>query len=434
MAPSIFIDTLGCRTNVADSSLLGAQLVALGYELVAQASQADIVLVNSCTVTLGADRDVGKTLRRLRRATPGQLLVVTGCLPTANHNHRVLDDANVAISGNDPETVVARLAIAVKEAGLALPTPTVVPSPRAYEATNNLSRANIKIHEGCDCHCAYCIVPTARGGPVSRPVEEVLADVEGALAAGFQELVITGTHLARYGVEQGQEDGLVRLMEQLEQYGDRCRLRLSSLEPDARLEGIIERAAGNPCWCPHLHLALQHCSDRILKDMRRPYRFAEVQRTFEHVAKLLPHANVGADFIVGYPTEDEQSFNDGYRHLQELPVNYLHVFSYSPRPGTDAALLPSISTSREIKERSALLRQWAADRKEAYAASMVGTVREVLVENRRARQAHLLVALADNYLQLLVNGPDHWMGKRKMVLIEKTASGRLDGRAIDVVE
>jgi threonylcarbamoyladenosine tRNA methylthiotransferase MtaB len=434
MAPSIFIDTLGCRTNVADSSQLGAQLAAQGYELVAHASKADIVLVNSCTVTLGADRDVGKTLRRLRRASPGQLLVVTGCLPTAQDNHRVLDDANVAISGNDPETVVARLAIAVKEAGLVLPTPDAKPSPRAYEATNNLSRANIKIHEGCDCHCAYCIVPTARGGPVSRPVEEVLADVEGALDAGFTELVITGTHLARYGVDQGREEGLVRLMEQLEKYGDRCRLRLSSLEPDARLEGIIEKVAGNSCWCPHLHLALQHGSDRILEDMRRPYRFAELQRTFEQISRLLPQANVGADFIVGYPTEDEKSFNEGYRHLQELPVNYLHVFSYSPRPGTDAALLPLISTSMEVKERSALLRQWAADRKEVYATSMVGTVREVLVENRRDRHARLLVALTDNYLQLLVDGPDHWMGERKMVLIEKSASGRLAGRAIDVVE
>ncbi len=434
MAPSIFVDTLGCRTNVADSSQLGAQLVAAGYELVAAAAGADIVLVNSCTVTLGADRDVGKTLRRLRRADPGQLLVVTGCLPTAHESHRVLDDANVSIAGNDPPTVLERLAVAVEAAGLALPTTTTQSSPRAYEEANKLSRANIKIHEGCDCNCSYCIVPTARGGPVSRPANEILADVEGALEAGFKELVITGTHLARYGVEQGQEDGLVRLMEQLERYRDRCRFRLSSLEPDARLEGIIEQVAGDSCWCPHLHLALQHGSDKILRDMRRPYGFAEVRQTLEQISRWLPQANVGADFIVGFPTEDEKSFDEGYRHLQELPVNYLHVFSYSPRPGTDAAKLPPIATSQEVKERSALLRQWAAQRKDTYAASMVGTTREALVENRRDRQGHELVALTDNYLQLLVDGPDHWMGQRKMVLIEKSPRGRLAGRAIDVVE
>ncbi len=434
MAPSVLIDTLGCRTNVADSSLLGSQLVAQGYDLVAEVDTADVVLVNSCTVTLGADRDVGKTLRRLRRAKPSLLLVVTGCLPTAHGHHRVLEAADIAIPGNDPLVVVSRLVVALKKAGIEPPSTAGSVSSRAYEAVTNLSRANIKIHEGCDCHCAYCIVPTARGRPVSRPVEQVLADVEGALEAGFQELVITGTHLARYGVEQGEEDGLVRLMERLEEYGDRCRMRLSSLEPDSRLNGIVERLAGNPCWCPHLHLALQHGSDQILADMRRPYRFVDVVKTLELVDRRLPDANVGADFIVGYPTEEEESFNEGLRRLQDLPVNYLHVFSYSPRPGTPAAELACKSTSQDVKQRSAQLRKWAAGCRASFEDSMVGTVRQVLVENRRDRQENHLMALSDNYLQLLVDGPDHWMGSRKMVQIDRSATGRLTGRSIDVVE
>lgn len=434
MAPSVFIDTLGCRTNVADSSQIGAQLVAAGYDLVGNAAAADIVLVNSCTVTIGADRDVGKTLRRLRRAYPDLLLVVTGCLPAAHGDHRVLAAADRAVPGNDPATVVNQLSAALEQAGMKVPLAYGASSPRAFELATGLSRANVKIHEGCDCNCAYCIVPNARGGPVSRPVDEVLADVEGALEAGFQELVITGTHLARYGVEQGRDDGLVRLMERLEEHGDRCRLRLSSLEPDARLDGVIERLAGNRCWCRHLHLALQHGSDQILSDMRRPYSFAEVSTFLEKVATRLPDANVGADFIVGFPTEDEARFNEGYERLRALPLNYLHVFSYSSRPGTPAAVLPCQATSAEVKARSALLRGWAAGQQEAFAEAMMGTLREALVEHRRNSPQGSLVALTDNYLQLLVDGPDHWMGSRKMVQVERFASGRLVGRAIDGVE
>ena len=434
MGPTVFIDTLGCRTNIADSSQLGKQLTASGYALVADPAGADVVLINSCTVTSGADRDVGKALRRQRRDNPGQLLVVTGCLPAANGRHRVLEDADLAIPGNDPAAVVASIHRAIALAGRLEPAIPGKLSPRGYEDASGLTRATIKIHEGCDCHCTYCIVPSARGCPASRPVDVVLADVEGALAAGFQELVIAGTHLARYGLERGEEDGLVRLMEQLERYSDRCRLRLSSLEPDARLEGIVERLAGNSCWCPHLHLALQHGSDKILAEMHRPYRFAEVRRTLEQVARQLPEANVGADFMVGYPTEDESRFEEGFAQVRELPLHYLHVFSYSPRPGTPAAQLPCESTAAEVKDRSARLRQWARGRQEEFCQSMVGTVREVLVEKRRRKSGNHLLALTDNYLQLQVDGPDHWTGTRKMVQVELSATGRLAGRSIDVVE
>lgn len=434
MVPTVFIHTLGCRTNIADSSLLGRRLTAGGFALVTEAATADIVLVNSCTVTNGADRDVGKALRRLRRDNPSQLLVVTGCLPAAQRRHPALDGADLALPGNEPEAVVDAISAAIARAGWSAPAGPGPAALRAYEDASGLTRATIKIHEGCDCHCAYCIVPTARGAPVSRPVDDVMADVEGALSAGFQELVIAGTHLARYGLERGEEDGLVELMKRLEAYSGSCRFRLSSLEPDSRLEGIIEQLAGNSCWCPHLHLALQHGSDRILADMRRPYLVAEIGRTLEQVARQLPEANVGADFIVGYPTEDDARFEEGFARVKELPLHYLHVFAYSPRPGTRAAQLPRSSTSAEVKARSAALRKWADGQQESFRQSMVGTVREILVEKRRQKSGNQLMALTDNYLLLVVDGPDHWTGSRKMVQVELSTEGSLAGRSIDVVE
>jgi threonylcarbamoyladenosine tRNA methylthiotransferase MtaB len=435
MTVSVYIDTLGCRTNVADSSLLGAGLLAAGYHLAASPDLAQVVIVNSCTVTLGADRDVGKTLRRLRRGRPEALLLVSGCLPRAQATHRVLATADVVVAGNHPDQVLEALEAGLRQRGTSLPVPISNPvSLRAYEASMRLSRANIKIHEGCDCHCSYCIVPTARGGPVSRPVHQVLMDVESALDAGFQELVLTGTHLARYGLERNEENGLADLMSLLEQYGDRCRFRLSSLEPDLRLPAIVQRMAQASCWCPHVHLALQFAGDAVLSAMRRPYRFEQVANQVRQVKTLLPEANVGADFIVGFPTESQADFHEAFANLETLPIDYLHVFSYSARPGTPAASWPVVSTVSEIKARSAQVRALSDERQKRFVRSAHGRWREVLVEHRRRRAGGPLLALTDNYLQVSVAGPDHWMGKKMMVCIEQTPDGALAGRPVDGVE
>jgi threonylcarbamoyladenosine tRNA methylthiotransferase MtaB len=429
MSLRVFIETLGCRTNVADSSAIAGHLVGAGYRLVGDAADADIVLVNSCTVTLGADRDVGKTLRRARRASPDACLAVTGCLPRAQADHRVLADADLAIPGNDPAEILRQLSHVhprfSREMGGATPS-------HPYETSRHLSRANIKIQEGCDGVCTYCIVPIARGAPRSRPEREILADVEAALDAGFQELVLTGTHLARYGRDRGEEEGLARLMATLERYRDDCRMRLSSLEPDSRLDGLLDRVGGSAFWCRHFHVALQHGSDRVLADMRRPYRFADVAGFVARAVAAVPDVNLGMDVIVGFPTEDDEAFAECFQRVRELPVSYLHVFAFSPRPGTPAAEWTPVAPVDAVKERSRQLRNWAAARRQAYARRFVGAPREVLVERRRAGDGgpqEPLLGLTDNYLQVRLDGPDTWMGTRRQVRLELDGRGRLRGDA-----
>ena len=409
----VHIDTYGCRTNLADSSLLARELAGRGMELVASVTGAEVVVVNSCTVTHGADRDAGKALRRARRANPDALLVLAGCIPAAYPEHGVLGFADVVVVGNRPEVIIEAVVAHAQahahahgkerrlRAGLEF----------ALEDLLNLSRANIKIGEGCDEGCAYCIVPSARGRPVSRPLAEVLGDVAAATAAGFTEVVLTATHVARYGRDLTPPSSLDYLMGELEKSKQACRVRLSSMEPDEHLFPVLERMGRSARWCRHAHIALQHCSDPILEAMGRKYRWEDAARLVNGAAELVPGIGIGLDVITGFPGETEREFDEGYERLEQLPFAYLHVFSFSPRPGTRAAAAGPVPAVQAVKERSARLRRLSAARKLAFARSFVGKRLEVMVEKRRERQGGRLIGLTDNYLRVYMEGPDGLMGR-----------------------
>lgn len=400
----LHIDTYGCRTNVADSSALAAHLVKAGLTITKYPETADVVLVNSCTVTAGADRDAGKGLRRARRASPQALLVLTGCLPAAHSNHPALEHADVVVQGNDPKQVVQAI-----QAALIAPSPTArqgLSSAFPLEEARNLSRVNIKIMEGCDNFCTYCIVPIARGKPTSRPTSAVLAAIESAVDSGFREVVITGTNLARYGRDLGQTRGLPGLMDDIERLDPKCRLRLSSLEPDEQLEPVIERIASSRRWCRHIHLAVQHGADRVLELMGRHYRLADIARFASTAADSIQGLSLGLDVIAGFPGESPEDFQVSAQRIEDLPFSYLHVFPYSPRPGTPAAAMSGRPALEETRTRARTLREMSAVRKQRFEASFEGQRLEVLIERRRHRESGLLHALSDNYLKVFVDGSD----------------------------
>lgn len=407
----VCIQTFGCRTNLSDSSELARALFAAGYQLVKEPVAADIVLVNSCTVTSGADRDAGKALRRARRVAPDAHLVLAGCLPVAYPQHDVCRFADAVAPGNDWNAVVKALgpspllhlaAGTEQQSNLARDFP--------FENLLNLSRANIKIGQGCDQGCAYCVVPSARGRPVSRPLDDVLGQFRQARMAGFQEVVLTATHVARYGEDRPGAPDLAGLMKAVESEADNCRVRLSSLEPDALLFVALDRMQKSKVWCRHVHVALQHASDTVLQRMGRPYRFRDAAKFINQAHSLIAGVGIGLDVIVGFPGETEEEFRELEEALATVPFSYLHVFAYSPRPGTRASFGPPVG-SQQVKERSRRLRQLAASKREAFAAAMVGAKLDVLVEKRREPLQGRLMGLTDNYMRVYMDGTDDWKGR-----------------------
>ena len=434
----VFIDTYGCRTNAADSSAIATELVSRGLHIAREADEAEVVVVNSCTVTHAATRDAGKGLRRARRARPDARFVLVGCLPAAQPGHRAENEADQVVSGNAP----AAVADAVQRAmglvpsvtrGQDVASPFGPPRTRVpLEATGNLSRINVKIQQGCDCRCAYCIVPDARGEPVSRPAKEIMAEVALAMEAGYPEVVVTGTNLAAYGRDQDDGTTLVRLMEMLEGL-PQGRLRLSSLEPDSSLLPVLDRVARSRKWCRHLHLALQHGADPILTAMGRPCNFGVFRGLAKHAEGMIPGLALGMDVIVGFPGESEELFESSRRAIETLPFAYLHVFAWSPRPGTRAEALGERPSVVGTRERSRILRGLSDRRMAAFTASQVGTPAVLLVERRRDKREGKLIGLSDNYLRVLLEGPDNWMGKLVQCRLEQARSGVLLGGDARVV-
>jgi len=439
--PAVHIATHGCRTNTSDSSALARALVRLGFRIAEEPEGADVIVVNSCTVTGGADRDAGKALRRARREAPTALIVLAGCLPVAFPDHPAVAEADLVLPGADAQEGARRIAdeLSWREGNAVSGPSTAFP----LEEAMHLSRFNLKIQEGCAGGCAYCIVPTARGKPRSRPAPDVLAELTAATTAGFEEIVLSGTNLLSYrwnprkrGEAEPTEHepvearnaslDLAGLMVLLDRDAPHCHLRLSSLEPQAGMERVVELLAASPRWCRHLHLSLQHADDEVLAAMGRPYRFAAVEEVVRDAHRRIPLLSVGMDVIVGFPTETDSQFRRCLERLQGLSFAYLHVFAWSPRPGTRAAVMSPLDAG-VVKERSAALRALSDSRRSAFSASLAGQSISVLIERRRD-DAGRLIGLTDNYVQVAVEGPDEWMRRVVPCRMERGPGGRLLGR------
>jgi len=241
-----------------------------------------------------------------------------------------------------------------------------------------------------------------------------LADVEAAVRAGFPEIVLTGTHLARWGRDLKEPSDIVSLMSRIEEAtsDQGVRMRLSSLEPDPGLERVVEKMAGSERWCRYMHVALQHAADPILAAMNRTYRFPDAEALLKSIGARLPGFGIGLDFIVGFPGETDELFDEALHRLEGTPFTYLHVFAFSPRQGTVAADLPGRPEKAAVDERSARLRALSAARRAAFAGSLVGSELDVVVEKRRVGIASLLTGLTDNYVRVYLEGRDDLMGRR----------------------
>lgn len=400
----ISVITLGCKVNQYESRALEEALTRRGHQLVTHDAAADVVVVNSCTVTHRSDRDVRALVRRARRQNPGARIAVTGCYAqVAPEELRALGvDLVVGSAGKQrlPELLeTGARGVHVAEWGGAL-----VLGPEPATRFGGRARAFLKVQDGCAAFCAYCIVPHARGPSRSLPLDEVAAGFERLRGAGYDEVVLTGVHLGNWGRDLDPPRPFAHLLDAAEAAGV-TRVRLSSLEPGEVGAEVVGRLAASPVLCPHLHVPLQAGSDRVLAAMGRPYTAAAFAAAVRSAADAIPGLCLGCDVIVGFPGEGAAEFAATERLLESLPVSYLHVFPFSPRRGTPAwAMEPKIAAA-VVKERARRLRAWSKRRQQAFWRTQVGSRVPALVEDS-PREGYLRTRTR-NYVPVAVtwNGP-----------------------------
>ena len=376
MSRKIYIATFGCRTNQADSAAIVEDFAAAGYDETFQPEEADVVVVNSCTVTHRSDQQVRQLTRSLMRRNPDARVLVTGCyaqrapealarlkgLTGVVGNTRKAD--LVTIAETDPSGIDDR----PRSTRLYLDDFEKVRAIRLVHGTpvGGRTRPFVKIQDGCDAKCSYCIIPSVRGPSRSVPPDQILEQVRRLVAEGFREIVLTGIHIGTYGMHLNPRYPLDRLLSDLVQVEGLGQIRLSSIEPMELSRRVIRLAASTDRLAPHFHICLQSGSDRILKRMLRPYDTGRFLSLVEPIREQLPLAAIGTDVIVGFPGETEEDHQATLELIERGPFTYLHVFPYSDRPGTTASSMIDKVSPAVIKRRAGELRRLGARKNRAF--------------------------------------------------------------------
>jgi threonylcarbamoyladenosine tRNA methylthiotransferase MtaB len=401
-----FVQNFGCRATQADGAALESLLAAKGMEAAGERRGADLVVLNTCTVTSSADDDVRQTIRRVHRENPSARILVTGCYAQRAPEELAGMPGVGWVVGNSHKTEIANL-VSLPETrapyhgnihvGDIFAQRDFLSAP-VEDAAGDRTRPNLKIQDGCNNRCSFCIIPFVRGRSRSAPAETVVAQVRD-LARRYREIVLSGINLGRWGREPGgtmRLAGLVRLL--LSETGAE-RLRLSSVEPMDFSDDLMELMAGSPRLAKHVHAPLQSGSDRILRLMHRRYRPRHYADRLAKARALMPDAAIGADVMVGFPGETDADFEENRQFICGQPFTYLHVFTYSERPGTPAAAYEAAVPMPVRKERNRILRELAAAKNLEFRRRMIGrTLSAVTLHEPGA-------ALTDNYLKVELAQP-----------------------------
>jgi threonylcarbamoyladenosine tRNA methylthiotransferase MtaB len=424
----VALATLGCRLNQVDSQELQAALEARGLRPVGTDEPADVVVVNTCAVTARAEVSDRQAIHRAARRHPGARVVVTGCWAQTDPEAVARVHGVHLVVGNADKPRLAELVEALLAEAAARPprrqvsdvaaVRTLGPAPLA--PVSGRSRAFVKVQDGCQHRCAFCIVPLARGPSRSRPPEVALEQVRELVAGGHAEVTLTGVDLGHYGRDLRPPTTLARLLRALIEVPGLRWVRLSSVLPAYFTPELIETVTGSTRVAPHLHIPLQSGSDRVLRRMRRPYTAAMYRSLVERLAERMPGLGLGTDVIVGFPGEGDADFAETRALVAALPFSALHVFAYSDRNGTEAVGLDGHLPSGRVAARSRELRALGRDKSLAFRRDLVGTRQEACVLETRDRRTGALVGLTSNYVELTFPGPDALM--RRIVPLRVTGA------------
>ena len=403
--------TLGCKINQYDSNSMAAELKAAGHNIVKEKEAADVIIINTCTVTGRTNYKGRQQVRRIALEHPDAVLIVTGCYAQVQAGE-IADIAGVDyIIGNPDKFQIASLVSASAKQSL----PEIIVSDVSreesldggpLEAHSGTTRAFLKIQDGCNHSCAYCIIPRARGRSRSLEPAVIKEKIYRLASDNFKEVVLCGIHLGVYGHDLSPSTSLLALLRELEEKSPLPRVRISSIEPNEVNDQMLDLFAGAKHLCPHFHLPLQSGDDTILKKMNRSYEGSFFSALVDKIKGMIPQAAIGVDVISGFPGEDDQAFRNTMALLEKMPVSYFHVFPYSTRPGTAAAGFPDQVSPELVHKRAALLRKLGQEKRLAFYRQFLSKRVEILVETTRDPETGMLKGISRNYIQALFNGPD----------------------------
>ena len=412
----IALDTLGCKLNQAETELLARQVAKEGHRVVSRLDPADVYILNTCTVTHIADSKSRRLLRMARRRNPDALVVATGCYAQRVPGELAEIDGVSLVVGNDEKPHLLRL---LQESGGISSFTSIQGSCTASYHPTLSTRAFVKVQDGCNDFCSYCIVPLVRGREKSLPVGQVVAEVRQRVASGYKEVVLTGTEIGSYS-HNGV--GLRGLLEEILAKTEVTRLRLSSLQPQEISPELIQ-LWDNSRLCRHFHLSLQSGSDGVLRRMKRCYRVSDYQEAVSLIRSQLPEAAVTTDVIVGFPAETEQEFEESYRFCRRMEFARIHVFTYSPRAGTEAARLSQPVADKIKKQRSQRMLALAEESVQSFRQRFLGKAMTVLWEKQSADG--VWEGFTDNYIKVYTKS-DRDLSNQLMAV--KVAENVLRGR------
>ncbi|MGA8501380.1 MAG: MiaB/RimO family radical SAM methylthiotransferase [Candidatus Sulfotelmatobacter sp.] len=481
--PTYHVENFGCRATQADGAALERQFESRGLNA-ASAARADLVILNTCTVTSSADQDARAAIRRVRRQNPLAKVIVTGCYAQRAPQEIAELPGVTAVIGNSHKHQLAGIVLEenTRSNTTFLPLSTLTENRElttenrvfvsdifahtellaapVFDSANHESgrtRPNLKVQDGCDNRCSFCIIPSVRGQSRSLPLAQVIREMNALVAAGYREVVISGINLGRWGRDLAAESGLwasgfgaiqnlrsIATVPKPDARGPKAnfeslicailsetnleKLRISSVEPMDWTDELIELVASSPRIAKHAHVPLQSGSDAVLRRMYRKYRPWHYREKIEKIRAAMPTAAIGADVMAGFAGETDAEFEDTRRLIEDLPFTYLHVFTYSARPGTPAAILPNQVPVHVARERNKILRDLAAEKKLAFMRSFVGKPLAAITLNvtRNNSDGECTEALTDNYQKLFLRGrhePNRWVAAR----IEAVEEGAIVG-------
>lgn len=425
----VAIRTLGCKVNQYDTAVIERAIAERGYAQVDFGDEADAYIVNSCTVTDRADGESRQLARRARRTNPHARVILTGCYAQVSPAEiSALDYVDYVVGlGRVPDLLGA-------VAG-ELDTPVAVSDLRHADRVETLgiasfsgrTRAFVKVQEGCNLFCTFCIVPVARGRSRSVEPRTVVDEIERLSARGFHEVVLTGVHLGGYGDDLEPRIELADLVDMIVERRPIARLRISSVDPPELGPRLFDAVSGGDLVCPHFHVPLQAADDGVLERMRRQYTFAEAARAIAGLRDRIPDVTLGTDIIAGFPGETDDEFRRGLARVEELELSYLHVFPYSQRQSTSAAKRWKPLDGGLIRERAAAWRDLDGKLRARHLARFVGCKARVLFENTRSADGRLR-GHTEHYVPVTADGPDAWMNSVQSVRLSPGIGGRLEAR------
>jgi threonylcarbamoyladenosine tRNA methylthiotransferase MtaB len=431
---TFYIEQFGCRATQADAAAIERQLRDRGFSAASESARADVVIVNTCTVTAAADAQARDAIRKLHLRNPSARVIATGCYAQRAPEELAALPGVSWVVGNSHKPEIPWLMEALaegtqeqmgnafvpvstlgEERSSLLHGPTKILTGDIFErrtllaapvvgGEGNHTRPVVKIQDGCNSRCAYCVIPFVRGRSRSLEPAQVIDEIARLSASGYREIVLSGINLGTYGRDLSPRVELIELLRRILDETNAERLRISSIEPMDVTEDLIALFAANERMAQHFHMPLQSGCDRVLAAMHRWYRAEHYARRVELIRERLPYAGIGADVIAGFPGETDAEHAESAAFIRALPFSYLHVFSYSMRPGTRAAELPNQVPASVVKNRARELRALAEEKSRTFRRSHVGRELRVLTLRRQGDSAKGTPALSSNYLQIRVSG------------------------------